>query len=215
MTRVRIPEKPALLPKDAVVGLYERHAHIYDRDRGRSLQERAWLDQFLSHVPVGGTVLDVGCGMGEPIARYIIERGFSVVGVDSSPSMIARCHVRFPECTWHVADMRTLALGRRFDGIVAWDSFFHLGIGEQREMFPRFAAHVNAGAPLLFTSGPAEGEAIGSYGDEPLYHASLSPAEYETLLRDHRFTVQAFNGHDAECGGHTVWLATSDMPSST
>lgn len=112
MTRVRIPEKPALLPKDAVVGLYERHAHIYDRDRGRSLQERAWLDQFLSHVPVGGTVLDVGCGMGEPIARYIIERGFSVVGVDSSPSMIARCHVRFPECTWHVADMRTLALGR-------------------------------------------------------------------------------------------------------
>jgi cyclopropane fatty-acyl-phospholipid synthase-like methyltransferase len=196
------------MSKDGVVDLYERHATSYDRDRGRSLQERAWLDRFLSHVSVGGTVLDVGCGMGEPIARYIIERGFSAVGVDSSPAMIARCHARFPAHTWHVADMRTLDLGRRFDGLVAWDSFFHLGMREQRAMFPRFAAHVHPGAPLLFTSGPAEGEAIGSYGDEPLYHASLAPAEYEALLRDHGFAVEAFNAHDEDCGGHTVWLAT-------
>jgi SAM-dependent methyltransferase len=194
--------------KDSVCDLYERHADAYDRDRTRSLQERAWLDRFLSCVRPGGTVLDLGCGMGEPIARYIIERSFGVVGVDSSPSMIERCRARFPDAEWLVADMRAVELGRRFDGIVAWDSFFHLDGDDQRSMFPRFAAHACNGAPLLFTSGSAAGEAIGSFGEEPLYHASLDPTEYERLLATNGFAVRAYVADDADCGDHTVWLAT-------
>ncbi|MFW6201086.1 MAG: class I SAM-dependent DNA methyltransferase [Gemmatimonadota bacterium] len=196
--------------RDIVIDLYERHARAYDRDRGRSLQERAWLDRFLSHVRPGGTVLDVGCGMGEPIAAYLIGRGFDVVGVDASPSMIERCRARFPDSEWFVGDMRELDLDRRFDGILAWDSFFHLGMDDQREMFARFAAHARRGAPLMFTSGPAEGEAIGSYREEPLYHASLGPAEYEHLLAANGFVVRAYVAEDPECGDHTIWLATGD-----
>jgi cyclopropane fatty-acyl-phospholipid synthase-like methyltransferase len=198
------------MSRDAIVDLYERHSDVYDRDRGRSLQERAWLDRFLGHVPAGGTVLDIGCGMGEPIARYIIEHGFSVVGIDSSPSMIARCRARFPDHDWIVADMRELALGRRFEGVMAWDSFFHLGVDDQRAMFPRFAAHAEPGAPLMFTSGTSEGEAIGSWCNEPLYHASLDPAEYERLLASNGFRVREHVAEDAQCGHHTVWLATRD-----
>jgi SAM-dependent methyltransferase len=196
------------LLKDSVIDLYERHAEAYDHDRSRSLQERAWLDRLLSHVRPGGTVLDLGCGMGEPIARYLIEHGFGVVGVDSSPSMIERCRARFPDSDWLVADMRRIELDRRFDGIVAWDSFFHLEGDDQRSMFCRFAAHAHRGAPLLFTSGSAEGVAIGSFREEPLYHASLDPAEYERLLVASGFVVQAYVADDVECGNHTVWLAT-------
>lgn len=195
---------------DSVRGLYERHAEAYDRDRGRSLQERGWLDRFLSHVPSGGTVLDLGCGMGEPIARYLIERGFEVVGVDGSSSMIERCRARFPDSEWIVADMRELELGRKFDGVLAWDSFFHLSMDNQRGMFSRFASHARPGAALMFTTGPDEGEAIGSYQGEPLYHASLAPAEYEQLLTTSGFEVKAFMADDADCGGHTIWLATFD-----
>lgn len=194
--------------KDSVIDLYERHVRAYDRDRGRSLQECAWLDRFLEHVAPGGTVLDVGCGMGEPIAAYVIERGFDVVGVDAAPSMIDVCRARFPASEWVVSDMRELALDRRFDGILAWDSMFHLGVDDQRRMFGRFTAHARDGAPLMFTSGPSEGEAIGTYCGEPLYHASLDASEYEQLLAGHGFTLVAFVDTDPECGGHTVWLAT-------
>jgi hypothetical protein len=31
---------------EAIVDLYERHANAFDKDRGRSLQEKAWLDKF-------------------------------------------------------------------------------------------------------------------------------------------------------------------------
>jgi SAM-dependent methyltransferase len=196
--------------EDSVIDLYERHAGAYDRDRSRSLHEREWLDRFLDYLPEGGMVLDLGCGMGEPIARYLIDQGYSVVGLDASTSMIAMCQARFPDAEWLVADMRELELGRRFDGIVAWDSFFHLGTDEQRRMFSRIALHARRGAPWMFTSGPAEGEAIGSYCDEPLYHASLGPAEYARLLATNGFVVRANVAEDPRCGRHTVWLATYD-----
>ncbi len=194
--------------KDDVIALYDRHAAAYDHDRGRSLQERAWLNRFLAHVRDGGTILDVGCGMGEPMARYFVDRGFAVLGVDASPAMIDLCRARFPDSEWIVADMRSLEIHRRFDGILAWDSTFHLGRDDQRGMFLRFASHAAEGAPLMFTSGNEDGEVVGSYQDEPLYHASLSSAEYTRLLSANGFEVQAHVVSDPECGGHTVWLAT-------
>src|SRR5262245_40011029 len=126
--------------RNAVIDLYERHAQDFDQDRSRKLQEKAWLDRFLRHVRPSGVILDIGCGMGEPIARYVLEAGFRVVGVDSSRSMIEMCRARFPDSDWIVADMRELMLERRFDGLLAWDSFFHLHMDDQRQIFPRFAA---------------------------------------------------------------------------
>ncbi|MBS0242698.1 MAG: class I SAM-dependent methyltransferase [Proteobacteria bacterium] len=171
--------------------------------------ETGWLGRFVSLVPPGGNVLDIGCGMGEPIARQLIERGFQVTGIDSAPSLIELCRRRFPNAEWNVADMRQLALGRRFDGVLAWNSFFHLTRDDQRKMFPIFAAHAMPGAALMFTSGPADGEAIGEFEGEPLYHASLAPEEYRRLLAENGFEVVAHVAEDESCGRHTVWLARS------
>jgi SAM-dependent methyltransferase len=193
---------------EEIIGLYDRHAWNYDRDRYRGLIERQWLNRFVELADPSEPILDLGCGVGEPIARFLMERGYAVVGVDSSPTMIEICRTRFPGDKWLVEDMRRLHLGQRFGGIIAWDSFFHLHMDDQRKMFERFNVHAHPGAPLLFTSGPSEGESIGSYRGEPLYHASLDPAEYEQLLTANGFSVQDRMVEDPECGGHTVWLAT-------
>ena len=192
---------------ERIIGIYDRHSGAYDAQRGRNLFERAWLDRFLGVVCSGGAVLDVGCGMGEPIARYIIERGYDVTGVDSSPNMIRLCAARFPEQTWLVADMRQLSLDKQFDGILAWDSLFHLTLYDQRAMFPIFGRHAAEHAALMFTSGPQFDERIGVFEGEPLYHASLDPDEYRALLAANGFEVVAYVAEDQTCGGHTVWLA--------
>ena len=77
---------------DKIIDLYERHAHDYVADRSLvRWNESAWLDRFTALLPQRATILDIGCGFGEPIARYFIDRGFGVEGVDSSPSLIADC----------------------------------------------------------------------------------------------------------------------------
>jgi hypothetical protein len=145
--------------------------------------------------------------MGEPIARYLIASGFAVTGIDSSPALIAMCERRHPQGTWSVADMRTLSLGRAFDGLLAWDSFFHLTPDDQRAMFPVFRDHAARHAALMFTSGPAHGEVIGAFEGEPLYHASLDPDEYRALLEAHGFRIVSHVADDPACNGHTIWLA--------
>ena len=194
---------------DEIIALYERHAleWVGDRSQQTVLFEQGWLDRFAALVPDGGQILDIGCGPAKPIAAYLIGRGFEVHGVDSSPTMISLARRNFPDGDWMIADMRTLALGKRFDGLLAWDSFFHLAPDDQRQMFPIFRDHANPGAPLLFTSGPSHGEAIGSLRGEPLYHASLNPAEYRSLLAANNFMVVAERMEDPDCGGHSVWLA--------
>ena len=121
--------------------------------------------------------------------------------------MIDVCRQHFPAQEWIVADMRTLALPRTFSGILTWDSFFHLCPDDQRHMFPAFRAHAAPNAALMFTSGPAHGEAIGNFAGEPLYHASLDAAEYRSLLDRNGFRVVSHVVEDPDCGGHTVWLA--------
>ena len=192
---------------DRIAGLYERHAADFDRERGRTLFERGWLDRFRALAPDGTAILDIGCGMADPVARHLIEQGHRVTGIDSSPSLIGLCRARFPDHEWLVADMRHLALGRAFGGILAWDSFFHLRAEDQRAMFSVFRAHAGPAAALMFTSGPREGVAMGSYHGEPLFHASLAPAEYRALLADADFEVVDYAPEDPDCGGHTVWLA--------
>ncbi len=194
-------------PAERIIGLYERNARAWDDARGRSLMERPWLDAFTSLLAPGAAVLDVGCGAGEPMAAHLLSSGFRVTGVDASPSLVGICRARFPHAEWHVADMRTLALGRTFHGLIAWDSFFHLGYDDQRRMFAVFARHAAPGAALMFTSGPRHGEAMGEFGGEPLYHASLAPDEYRALLAEHGFGVVKHVAEDPDCGGHTIGLA--------
>ena len=190
----------------AIGALYERHALAFDGDRGGRLVERKWLDNFRIVMAAGADVLDLGCGSGEPVARFLIEAGHPVVGVDLSPTLIGLCRTRFPEQDWIVGDMRDLHLGRRFEGIIAWNSFFHLTPDDQRAMWPIFGEHAAPGAALMFTSGPAAGEAMGEYRGETLYHASLDPAEYKVLASAHGFEVISYVPEDRECGGLTVWL---------
>jgi SAM-dependent methyltransferase len=192
---------------ERVIDLYQRHAIDWDGERNRDLFERPWLDRFLAALQPGASILDIGCGSGEPISRYFLEKGCSVTGVDTSPGMIAMCQSRFPDQAWSVTDMRTLSLNRRFDGILAWDSFFHLRPEDQRTMFPIFRKHAAAKAVLMFTSGPSLGYAIGTYHGESLYHGSLDESEYRQMLDDNGFEVSGHVVDDPTCGRRAVWLA--------
>lgn len=200
---------PKVDDKTEVQHLYQRFARDYDRDRSRTLMERGYLDELLRHLRESPSLLDLGCGSGEPIARYLIERGCRLTGIDAAPAMIALCRRRFAHARWRTADMRGLDLEQRFDAIVAWDSFFHLPADDQRRMFDVFRRHIAAGGLLLFTSGPRAGEATGDLCGHSLFHASLDPWEYRALLQGAGFRVLRHRTEDPDCGGHTVWLARS------
>src|SRR5260370_34179143 len=74
---------------ETVIGLYERHAREFERDRAHgALFERPWLERFTAGLSPGAAVLDVGGGSGEPIARHLFQGGFALTRRAAAPSMI-------------------------------------------------------------------------------------------------------------------------------
>jgi predicted TPR repeat methyltransferase len=191
---------------DRIVEHYERHAHAFDRVRRSRFGERPWFDRFLLGVRKGGHILDLGCGAGEPVDRYLIDHGYSLTGIDSSEKMVALARIRFARHRWLRLDMRKAVLDQKFAGIIAWDSLFHLSPHDQLSMIVRAAAWLEKDANFLFNTGPAHGEAIGCQFGDSLYHASLDPWEYRELFERLGLTEIAFSPEDPIAEGRTVWL---------
>lgn len=193
--------------------VYERQARHWDEVRLTSLYEKPWLDRFLSALPSGGRLLDLGCGSGIPLAGYCLDKGYSLVGVDYSPNMIALARQHYPEADWPeadwvVQDINHLGLKEQFDGIFSWDGFFHLSIDEQRTIIPKLSALVKPRGAIMLTVGTGEGEVTGNVGGETVYHASLAPKEYEELFCQHGFEAVSYVAEDPDCMGRSILLAS-------
>lgn len=188
--------------------LYDLIADWFDENRGRDGKEVPYLSQIAASAPEGGTLLDLGCGAGEPMAAFFITKGWQVTGIDFSQELLNKSRARFPDHEWLHADMRGLALGRQFDAVLGWDSFFHLTAEAQRAMFGVFAAHLKPGGLLLFNTGTKAGTVYGQMEGHDFHHASLDVEEYRSLLAKHGFTVMLCDIENPACGGRTVWMAT-------
>ncbi len=200
----------ARLGPDHTREVYARHAETFDAQRSRALFEARWLRLFAGGLPEKGRVLDLGCGSGRPIAGWLIGEGYRVTGTDFAAPMLELARAAWPEADWRLGDMRKLDMGETFDGIIGWDSFFHLTPMEQRDCLPRLAEHLEPGGVLMLTVGHEAGEATGQVAGEEVYHASLSPAGYAAALEKCGMRLTAFQAEDPDCGGHSVLIARRD-----
>jgi len=187
--------------------IYERNAARFDVERVKVLIERGWLKRFCALLPAGAHILDAGCGAGDPIAGYFLDHGYRVTGIDFAAPMLELARARHPSARWLWGDMRELALGETFDGIIAWHSFFHLTPEEQVQTLDKFAAHLTPNGVLMVTVGPEAGEVTGRVGDEVVYHVSLAPQHYQRVLAATGMAVLAFAISEEHCDGATVLLA--------
>jgi 2-polyprenyl-3-methyl-5-hydroxy-6-metoxy-1,4-benzoquinol methylase len=77
---------------------YDLIAEEWVRERqALRFRERSYVDRFLALTVSGTPLLDVGCGAGTPIARYLLDRGYRLTGVDASPAMLRLARATCPE----------------------------------------------------------------------------------------------------------------------
>jgi SAM-dependent methyltransferase len=68
--------------------------------------EEPLVRQILATLPVG-RALDAACGTGR-YAAHLADRGHGVIGVDSSPDMLAKARARTPRATFVLGDLTAL-----------------------------------------------------------------------------------------------------------
>lgn len=190
-----------------VFKVYDIIGERFFENRSQNLMEEKYLELICSLIPKQGNILDLGCGSGKPIFEYFKNRGYQVVGVDASEKILSIARENFPEDEFFLMDMRQLKLEQKFNAIIAWHSFFHLEGKDQEKMFKIFQEQLKPNGVLMFTSGNELAEAWSENYGQDLYHASLSPEQYQELLAAHQFKLIQHSIEDPECGGATVWIA--------
>lgn len=138
---------------------YDRVAEEYAAEFGDELSrkpfDRDLLDRFADVTRGRGTVCEIGCGPGH-IARYLLQRGATIHGIDLSAEMVKVARRLNPDIPFQRGDM--LDLGPTdLAGIVCFYTIIHL----QRDDVPRALAQMHKalqpGGRLLLSFHGGEG----------------------------------------------------------
>jgi cyclopropane fatty-acyl-phospholipid synthase-like methyltransferase len=172
-----------------------------------------YVDRVLEGLPAGARVLDLGCGTGEPIAKYIVERGFRVTGVDESEQMLKFARQTVPDAELIHADMVTVELAGTFDGAVAWDSMFHVDRKHHAAIYRKLSHALKPGGRVLLSvggSGPAEDEGEGFTSDmygHTFYYSGFAPDVARRMIEESGFEIEVWEVDDPTSRGHITVIA--------
>jgi SAM-dependent methyltransferase len=130
-------------------------AHLYDAlyvGRGKDYQAESELVRGLieSERPGARTLLDVGCGTGQHLAR--LREHYAAEGLDRDREMLAIARERLgADLPLHEGDMRDFDLGRRFDAIVSLFSAigYVRSLRGLRQAMAAMARHLAPGGVLI------------------------------------------------------------------
>jgi 2-polyprenyl-3-methyl-5-hydroxy-6-metoxy-1,4-benzoquinol methylase len=132
---------------------YETVSGDFMSIRSRSNIGIATVRDWAKSLPLGGSVLDIGCGHGVPVSKALIDEGFAVHGIDASPSLIAAFRAQFPNIPVECGAIEDSQLfGRRFDGVIAWGLMFLLAPDVQALLIHKVALALQPAGRFLFTA---------------------------------------------------------------
>ena len=193
-TRARFREIRALLDAPDALGAgteavpistregYDSWAPVYDHQSNQLLEiEQPIVREILDALPLG-VALDAACGTGRH-AEYLASLGHTVIGVDSSPGMLAHARDKVPAGEFHEADLHALPLDEHSVDVVVC-AIALLSLPDIGGPFGEFArvlrpgGHLvvsdlrglirDVGFPVLF-DGPEFGAPRGQLGYLPTY----------------------------------------------
>jgi SAM-dependent methyltransferase len=133
---------------------YDAISYLYRPDDAEDGQYGPWLDELRRRLPAAGAVLDVGCGCGVPVSRFLVRAGHTVTGVDISEVQVERARRLVPEGTFIHADATEFDMPpASLDAIVCLYAIIHLPLRAQPALIQRMATWLRPGGWLLATVG--------------------------------------------------------------
>lgn len=169
---------------------YNAVAKAYTKSRG-ALHSTTYLEKMVARLRPKSLILDVGCGAGIPVDKWLVERKFRVIGIDVSESQIALAREYVPEAHFKVIDMMTLAPhDYEVQGIVCLYALFHTPRETHAATLAKFYSYLDKDGILLITMGAFdwEGEKKNFHG-APMAWSQFDPATNSKLVADAGFQI--------------------------
>lgn len=133
---------------DDTLDYYEKHAEIFAANT-KSVDFSKIQEYFLKMIPVGGKILDFGCGAGRD-TKYFLKHGFFVEAVDGSEKLCEIASV-FAGIAARKMLFQELDTIETYDGIWACASILHLPKTELKDVFGKMCTALKRDG-IIYTS---------------------------------------------------------------
>jgi SAM-dependent methyltransferase len=190
---------------------YDALSYHYRSDDAADGRYAPWLAELKERLPRAGSVLDLGCGCGIPVARSLAASGYQVTGVDISEVQIERARRLVPAATFLRAD----ATGVRFppvsfDAIVCLYAVIHMPLAVQPELLRHAASWLRPAGWLLMIAGHrawtgTQENWLG--GPAPMWWSHADAATYRSWLERAGLEITAQALVPEGDSGHTLFWA--------
>jgi len=199
---------------------YNRLAATYDANRGLFDMSSIFRDFFALLGKQKGHLLDLGCGAGEPIPGYFLEKGWQVTGVDFSEKMLELAKRYQAGMKTTLADITSVGFPEaEFDAIISVYVLFHIEKEKHPHVFSNIYKWLKPGGKALFTYAGKEYTGSDTFSgyiefmEERLFYSHLSPAGLRRVLQDTGFHIHSITR--LEIGGETFLWVTVEKPGET
>jgi len=195
------------------VSTYDRIANKY-ASKIRNFAPEKERERFISFLPKGGHILDLGCAAGRD-SIYFSSRGFHAVGVDLSKKLLAIARKIAPNLTFLHRDIRHLKLpDSSFDGIWACAVLLHLKRKEVLGVLKNCYKKLKPGGTLFVLVKKGDGEADVSEklsSGESRHFVYYQSDEVQKMLEDAGLSVidlYTWNSSDRDASSRDVeWIS--------
>jgi ubiquinone/menaquinone biosynthesis C-methylase UbiE len=167
---------------DSIAEKYQGIRHTFDN--------RKELCEFASLLPKNAKVLDVGCGAGVPVAQFLVECGFDVIGIDFAKNMLKLARKNVPKARFVRKDMTELDFrADSFDGLTALYSIIHVPREKHFLLFQSFHRILKPEGIMLICLGPDEWEATEKYHGTEMFWSQYAPEKALQLVKKAGFEI--------------------------
>ena len=176
--------------KDIVRNTYNKVANNYSDTRGIFLNTE-YLDKFAALLKPGASVLDLGCGAGVPVDKFLVDKGFKVTGIDLSESQIRLAKKNVPEGMFDVKDMSDLKSGDySVDAVVSFYAIFHVPRETHLGLFQKIYSFLTDDGVMLVTMATTDWEGVDEdfYG-EKMFESHYEPVKNTEIVREAGFEI--------------------------
>lgn len=183
--------------KYSLANIYDELASSYAKNRGIFDMTDVFNEFYQRFEIETGSVLDLGCGAGEPFSANFIKHGWSVTGVDFSRRMLDLAAMYVPKMDTIFADMRNVEFtSDQFDAITIIYALFHVPRNDHAVLFRKIFDWLRPRGKVLFTyatkeyTGNFEFDGYKEFSGRQLYYSHKRPEQLYSDLKQLGYIIE-------------------------
>ncbi|MEW5995989.1 MAG: class I SAM-dependent methyltransferase [Candidatus Micrarchaeota archaeon] len=172
---------------------YEKIAKEYHKRRDR-YKNTILLEKFRKNLPKGSWIIDLGCGAGVPVAKFLAGKGYKVTGIDFSKEMLRLARKNVPKAKFIRMDMTKMRFGSdSFDGAVSFYAMIHVPREKHAGIYRKLHRILKPGGIILVNAGGSDRNGWEGYEKDymgvPMFWSFYGPERTSRMIMDAGFEI--------------------------